>query len=267
MINVIIPAYNCSATLGRTLASLVAQTDPDFSVIIVDDCSTEDLRPIVNDYESKLHIEYIRKPENQGCGMARQTGIDNATASHFTFLDADDIFMPYAVEVFNEHIKANPRCEYVHSFFYEQTVTREGNPAYLLHKDGFVWCHGKLYSAEAVKRWGIRNRPEIRWADDSFFNSMCSELLKMEIIPQPMAIWTNTKTSAMRKVDPLRDRATVKDFLHAMLLSCEFVAKRKEHVEHVPVTVDYIAPHVKADTVEAEMLRKLKTYIKKGGEN
>ena len=261
MINVVIPAYNCTATLGRTLASLVAQTDPDFSVIVVDDCSTENLLPIVEDYSRRLNIKYIRKPENQGCGMARQTGIDNVAASHFTFLDADDILMPYAVEVFNEHIKAHPCCEYVHSHFYEQTRTLDGRPAYLLHADGFVWCHGKLYSAEAVKRWGIRNNPAIRWADDSFFNSMCSELLKMEIIPQPMAIWTNTKTSAMRKHDPFRDREKVKDFLTAMLLSCEFVSKHKERIEHVPVTVNNISPYVMPDTEEAGMLEKLRAYM------
>ena len=261
MINVIIPAYNCTATLGRTLASLAAQTDTDFSVIIVDDCSAENLLPIVDDYSNKLRIKYIRKPENQGCGMARQTGIDNVNASHFTFLDADDILMPYAVEVFNQHIKANPNAEYVHTHFFEQTVTQDGRPAYLLHTDGFVWCHGKLYSAEAVKRYGIRNHPAIRWADDSFFNSMCSELLKMEIIPQPMTIWTNTVTSAMRKRDPFRDREKVRDFLTAMLMSCEFVAQRKEHIDHVPVTVKNIEPYVATDTEEAKMLNQLRQYM------
>lgn len=261
MLNIIIPAYNCTATLGRTLASLVAQTDPDFSVIVVDDCSAENLLPIVEDYANKLHIHYIRKPENQGCGMARQTGIDNATASHFTFLDADDILMPYAVEVFNEHIKAHPDCEYVHSHFYEQTVTQTGNPAYLLHTNGFVWCHGKLYSAEAIKRHGIQNSPLIRWADDSFFNSMCSELLKMEIIPQPMVIWTNTKTSAMRKEDPFRERTKVKDFMTAMLLSCEFVSQRKQHIDHVPVTLKNMEPYIAEGTEEAEMRDKLRCYL------
>lgn len=50
MINIIIPAYNCSNTLGRTLASLVAQTDQNFEVIIVDDCSVENIYFIVEDY-------------------------------------------------------------------------------------------------------------------------------------------------------------------------------------------------------------------------
>jgi glycosyltransferase involved in cell wall biosynthesis len=60
MINVIIPAYNCCLTLGRTLSSLVAQTDENFEVIIVDDCSTEDIKSIVDDYSNKLNITYIR---------------------------------------------------------------------------------------------------------------------------------------------------------------------------------------------------------------
>ena len=97
MINVIIPAYNCRTTLGRTLSSLVAQTDPNFEVIVVDDCSTEDIKSIVDDYRDKLSIVYIRNERNLGCGMSRQVGIDNATQKFITFLDSDDMFMPYTV--------------------------------------------------------------------------------------------------------------------------------------------------------------------------
>ena len=52
MIDIIIPAYNCSQTLNRTLGSLVAQTDSNFKVIIVDDCSTENIKPIIDRYNS-----------------------------------------------------------------------------------------------------------------------------------------------------------------------------------------------------------------------
>ena len=183
MISIIIPAYNCINTLDRTLASLVAQTDNNFKVIVVDDCSTEDIIQIIQDYARKIDLRYIRKKENQGCGMARQTGIDNVETSYFMFLDADDILMPYAIEMFNEYLLAHPDIEYVHSHFYEQTVTPKGRPAYILHQNGFVWCHGKLYNTEAIKHYGIKNNPLVRWADDSYFNSMCSELLKIGIIP------------------------------------------------------------------------------------
>ena len=128
MINVIIPAYNCHSTLGRTLSSLVAQTDANFEVIIVDDCSTVDIKPIVDDYMSKLNIIYIRNEQNVGCGMARQVGIDNATQKFITFLDSDDMFMPYTVETFNSIIEVNPDTEYLHSYFYEQ-ISINNNPA------------------------------------------------------------------------------------------------------------------------------------------
>ena len=97
MINVIIPAYNCSKTLGRTLASLVAQTDQNFEVIIVDDCSTENIKNIIDDYSNKLKIIYIRNKKNIGCGMSRKVGFDNATQKFIIFLDLDECFMHYKV--------------------------------------------------------------------------------------------------------------------------------------------------------------------------
>jgi glycosyltransferase involved in cell wall biosynthesis len=61
---VIIPAYNCSHVLPRALNSLVKQSDKDFSVVLVDDCSTEDLSIIVNQYKDKLNITHIYTSEN-----------------------------------------------------------------------------------------------------------------------------------------------------------------------------------------------------------
>ena len=236
MINVIIPAYNCRTTLGRTLSSLVAQTDPNFEVIVVDDCSIEDLKSIVDDYTNKLNIIYIRNEQNLGCGMSRQVGIDNATQKFITFLDSDDMFMPYTVETFNSIIEANPDTEYLHSYFYEQIVI-DNNPAIYLWKDNYTACHGKLYNVELIKKYGIRNSPLIKWADDSFFNSMCSELMNMSIINVPTVLWTNNKNSIMRRQDVERDASVKEDFLNAMLLSAEFVLKQKGHIDHLQNTI------------------------------
>ena len=261
MITIIIPAYNCLSTLERTLASLVCQTDSKFKVLIVDDCSTEDIFPIINEYANKLDLEYIRHDNNVGCGMTRQTGIDNVKTSHFTFLDSDDIFMPFAIEIFNAFISKNPNAEYIHSYIYEQKETPEGIPVYLLHKNGFNYCHGKVYCTEAIKKFGIRNHPSVKWADDSFFNSMCSELLKLNVIQQPTIIWTNNKTSITRKKDEYREKMKIKDFISAMLISCEYVSKYKEHIDHVPVTIDLIKRGVLPNTEEAELLNQLSSYL------
>ena len=262
MINVIIPAYNCRATLGRTLSSLVAQTDPNFEVIIVDDCSTEDLKSIVDDYINKLNIIYIRNEQNLGCGMSRQVGIDNATQKFITFLDSDDMFMPYTVETFNSIIEANPDTEYLHSYFYEQIVI-DNNPAIYLWKDNYTACHGKLYNVELIKKYGIRNSPLVKWADDSFFNSMCSELMNMSIINVPTVLWTNNKNSIMRRQDVERDACVKEDFLNAMLLSAEFVLKQKGHIDHLQNTIQDIIKRMSLNEKETEKLNTLLTYIRR----
>ena len=240
MINVIIPAYNCSATINRTLASLVTQTDTDFEVIIVDDCSTKDIKTIIDDYNEKLNIVYIRNKENLGCGMSRQVGIDNATQKFITFLDSDDMFMPYTVETFNSIIAANPKIEYLHTHFYEQVIL-DDSPALYLHEDNYTACHGKLYNVELIKKLGIKNSPLIKYADDSFFNSMCSELMKMSVIKIPTVLWTNNRNSIMRREDPIRDATKREDFLTAMALSAKFVMEKKGRVDHLKNTVSKLS--------------------------
>lgn len=262
MINIIIPAYNCNATLGRTLSSLVAQTDMNFEVIIVDDCSTEDIKLIVDDYSNKLNIVYIRNEQNLGCGMTRQVGIDNATQKFITFLDSDDMFMPYTVETFNSIIETNPNIEYLHSHFYEQIVI-DGNPALFLWKDNYTACHGKLYNVELIRKYNIRNSPLVKWADDSFFNSMCSELMQMSTICIPTVLWVNNKTSIMRRQDPERDVKIKDDFLNAMLLSAEFVLERKGYVEHLQHTIERMTKEVSLDEKQSEKLNTLLKYIRR----
>lgn len=236
MIDVIIPAYNCAATLKQTLSSLVAQTDPNFKVTIVDDCSTQDITSIINKYTNDLDITYIRNEKNLGCGMSRQVGIDNSVQSHFCFLDSDDVFMPYTIETFNSIIESNPNVEYVHSYFYEQ-IDIDGDPALILRKDGFMWCHGKLYNRDSINKFGIKNSPTVRWADDSYFNSMCSELLEMQLVSLPMYLWCNNKNSVVRREDSERDKAVRLDFLAAMKMSIDFVLQYKDHVDHLDMTI------------------------------
>lgn len=264
MFNIIIPAYNCSATLGRTLSSLVSQTDTEFEVIVVDDCSTENIKTIIDDYSSKLNIVYIRNETNLGCGMTRQVGIDNSIQKFFCFLDSDDILMPYAAETFNSIISENPDTELVHSYFYEQTVI-DNNPALILRKDGFMWCHGKLYNRELIDKFGIKNSPLVRWADDSYFNSMCSELMEMQLIRLPMYLWCNNKNSVIRRENPERDRLVCSDFLNAMKMSMEFVLQYKNNVSHLKETISriYSNDSIKYYTEEEiKMIDELSKYLK-----
>ncbi len=235
LIEIIIPAYNCSKTLDRTLSSLGAQTYADFLVHIIDDCSTEELQSII-DRHTNLNLRVTRNESNQGCGMTRQVGIDNTNADYIAFLDSDDVLMPYTVEVWYNAAKSSPKADIFHSHFYEQSVM-DDEPVMILHDDGFTWCHGKLYKVDFIRKHGIRNRPDVKYADDSFFNSICTELGKMSIIPIPLYMWLNNSDSITRS-ENLLTKGSPLDFINAMLNAIEFIqSKGVTEIKHLPITI------------------------------
>lgn len=263
MINVIIPAYNCATTLGRALSSLVAQTDQDFVVTVIDDCSTEDIKSIVDDYSNKLNINYIRNGKNLGCGMSRQVGIDNTEQNFITFLDSDDMFMPYAVETFNEVIKANPNTEFLHTYIYQQ-IEVDGDSALVMRKDNFTACHGKLYNTELLKKFNIRNSPNVRWSDDSYFNSMCNAFMQMAIVKLPTMLWVNNKNSIVRKKDSERDALDKKDFLNAMEMSAQFIMKNNGNIKYLENTLtNYAKIEPRATEEDIQYANKILNYIRR----
>ena len=146
------------------------------------------------------------------------------------------MFMPYTVEVFNAAIDDDPDLELLCGYFYEQAKVH-GKHALILRKDGFTWCHGKLYCRRKVEQFGIRNRPDVKFADDSFFNSMCFELLDAKKMDLPLYLYSNNPDSVTRRKDDKRDSEVTADFLRAMIASCEVVLRHKPYVEHLPHTL------------------------------
>lgn len=182
-LEIIIPAYNCAATLPRTLESLIAQTSQNFTVLLVDDCSTQDIASIVTEFRDKLSIKYVRNQKNLGCGMTRQKGIDETKADYIAFLDADDIFLPNTVDVWLSEInKTGPEVIYSPFFF----VNKEGIS---IRQDGFFMCHGKVYRVNFLKEYDIRESPEALCVDDAYLNWQVFDLAKrISILREPTLV-------------------------------------------------------------------------------
>jgi glycosyltransferase involved in cell wall biosynthesis len=236
MIDIIIPAYNREDTIGRTLSSLAAQTDTDFNVIIVDDCSTDNTQSVAESFKNLLNIKYIRNEKNLGPGDSRQVGLDNSTSKFVAFLDSDDMFMPHTVETFNTAIKANSDIEFLYTYFYEQTYV-EGVMSLVLWKDNMTALHGKLYNIDIIRKYNIRFVPGMIWSEDAYFNSICTELMQMTVLKVPTMIWTFNKNSWVRGKNPERDKVEVDCFIEAMKLSCDFVKQYKSNINHIEHTV------------------------------
>lgn len=89
-ISIIVPAYNCEATIQRCLDSICAQTVRDLEILVVSDGSTDLTLQIVKEYAKKDNRIIYLEQENQGQGYARNLGIENAKGEYFGFVDADD---------------------------------------------------------------------------------------------------------------------------------------------------------------------------------
>lgn len=91
-ISVIIPLYNKAAHIRRALDSILAQTEQDFEVIVVDDGSRDGGGDIVRSIIDP-RIKY-RLQANSGVSAARNGGIQIAQSDFICFLDADDEYYP-----------------------------------------------------------------------------------------------------------------------------------------------------------------------------
>jgi glycosyltransferase involved in cell wall biosynthesis len=86
--SVIIPLFNKSQFIERTICSVINQTYKNYEIIVVDDGSTDGGDKIVNSIGNKK-IKYIYQ-ENAGVSSARNNGAKLAKNEFIVFLDADD---------------------------------------------------------------------------------------------------------------------------------------------------------------------------------
>ena len=92
-VSVIIPAYNAAPYIGSTVHSVLAQTEQQFEIIVVDDYSTDDTARVVGELAANDHrIRLLRNTSNRGQAFSRNVGIAAARGDWISLLDADDWF-------------------------------------------------------------------------------------------------------------------------------------------------------------------------------
>ena len=118
-ISVIMPVYNAATTLGAALDSLLAQTYKDFSIVVIDDGSTDNSREIVDSYYDS-RIMLLHNEQNRGIEFSLNRGISVAigdvtskliskTDCQYIFrMDSDDICLPQRFAMQLEFMQANP---------------------------------------------------------------------------------------------------------------------------------------------------------------
>jgi len=94
-LSILIPAYNEAATIHRILEKVLAvelENDVKKEILIIDDCSTDNMEQSVNRFindHPQDDIRYFRQQKNMGKGAALRLGIENASGDFIVIQDAD----------------------------------------------------------------------------------------------------------------------------------------------------------------------------------
>lgn len=107
-VSVVLPVYNAEATLARAIASLQAQTDPDFELIAVDDGSTDGSAAILRGLaEADPRIRVLTR-SHEGIVAALNAGLAAARAPYVARMDADDESHPSRLAAQRAMLDADP---------------------------------------------------------------------------------------------------------------------------------------------------------------
>ncbi len=93
-ISIILPTYSRRHVLPRTIASVLAQDEKDFELIIVDDCSPDDTGAYLASL-SDPRIRVVKPAHNVGTAGARNLGLQAAQADIVALLDDDDAYLEH----------------------------------------------------------------------------------------------------------------------------------------------------------------------------
>jgi glycosyltransferase involved in cell wall biosynthesis len=178
-VSVIIPTFNRAGCITKAVDSVLAQTYPNYEIIVVDDGSTHNTREVLQPYLDRIH--YIFQP-NAGVSAARNTGIRAASSDLIAFLDSDDKWLPRKLEV-QLPLMADERV--VLSFTNLAVVDSRGNrqhgfetrikdqelitsPLALIATENHPWVHlgASIVRHSVLRKVGMFNE-RIRVAEDS----------------------------------------------------------------------------------------------------
>lgn len=199
-VSIVIPVYNASKYLERSLSCALSQTYKDIEILLVENGSTDNSLDICKEFSDQdRRISVFVADGNVGAGIARNIGIENATGDYICFLDADDWYEDTLVEKMVNAVSNNNAdvgiCAYEayvedgskvdhHTCNDNYLNNQESVRTYFLNAFpdghvGFLW--NKIYKASVIKENHLTFPPLSR-LEDGFFNISFFELASSCVI-------------------------------------------------------------------------------------
>lgn len=202
LVSIITPSYNSEKFIAQTIESVLAQSYPNWEMIIIDDLSQDKSTEIIKKY--MLHesrIKFVSLDKNSGPAIARNRGIEEAKGRYIAFLDADDIWLPHKLE---RQITFMSQYDLAFTYSSYHLIDEENNnlgtfttKEYVRYTDLLKTCSiGCLSAIYDVKKLGKVYMPLIRKRQDyGLWLKILREVKETRGILEPLAVYRILKNS------------------------------------------------------------------------
>ena len=224
-VSVIMPVYNVEAFVAEAIRSVLRQTFPDFELIIVNDCATDNSLAICQGFHD-WRVRIVNHDVNRGLAAARNTGINHARGDFLAFLDSDDIWQSDKLMRHVQHFAVD--SEIGLSFSRSSFIDSKGQPinCYQMPKladidAAHLLCRNPVGNGsapvvrretlEAIRFLGERNgEPVSCYFDEEFRQSediecwlriAATTFWQIEGIPEPLTLYRLNEGGLSAKLD------------------------------------------------------------------
>ncbi|MDR1045555.1 MAG: glycosyltransferase family 2 protein [Candidatus Adiutrix sp.] len=113
-ISIVLPTYNGSRWLADSIESVLRQTEEDWELIVVNDCSTDKTLEIAERYARQdPRIKVRSNATNKKLPASLNIGFSHAVGSYRTWTSDDNMFKPNALSVMAGYLDAHPHIDMV----------------------------------------------------------------------------------------------------------------------------------------------------------
>ncbi len=173
---VVIPTYNRSNLIEKTIRSVMFQTYKKYEVIIIDNGSTDNTYSVIEPFLKFENFYFFRVEKNQERSFARNKGMELAKGNFVTFLDSDDLMYSNNLKEAANFIEKNNHFHIFHNLY--ELVSSEGkllhryfftpitNSKKLISNGNFLSCIGVFISKEIYTNYFFDTNPIIIGSED-----------------------------------------------------------------------------------------------------
>jgi glycosyltransferase involved in cell wall biosynthesis len=174
--SVVIPTYNRAAFIEATLQSVISQTYPHYEVIVVDNCSTDNTKELLQPFIRAGQIQLIEHKQNYERAHSRNTGMNAARGDFVTLLDSDDFMYPTNLADAGTYARDHADIKCFHNLYEvvdsQRKVLRRypmpslKNQLKAIASGNFMTCIGDFIHREIYQRYQFDTTLELTGGED-----------------------------------------------------------------------------------------------------